>query len=408
MRTVYVLGAGFSYGANLPLQAHLLSRLRSLSLVDIPPEPFGVFAEATARALPFVDRAFPTRNPGLEDVFTLLDQAVSRREHCAGCDWEELDEIRESLKTGILIALHAAQGQATASRLSFYRSLAAHLLFEGWSKAGSTVSVVSLNWDTLLEDSIHWCISELGLHGRVDVNYGCDSQPLGASPHVPSFAQGTDGFFGLRVLKPHGSVNWLVCPACGRLFTGLGSPAEAWAQYCLPQRCPTCVSAEPSGHTPLLRPLYVTPTFLKSFENLHLQNVWHRAYLALTEAESVVFVGYSFPEADYHLRTLFRRAIRSNTKVTCVLVPSDAPNRATPKKLRSMLPVSRYEAFFGSLLVKTSTSGTENWFRGVMGGRTERASLTRLRRRAQVRWKARADFLGRPPLSTAPRRPERL
>ena len=384
MRTVFVLGAGFSYGANLPLQAHLLSRLRRLTMVDIPPEPFGIFAEASARALAFVDAAFPTQDPSLEDVFTLLDQAVTRREHCAGCDWEELDHIRESLKTAILIALHAAQGQAEDSHLRFYRGVAAHMMFEGWSR-GASVSVVSLNWDTLLEDSIHWCIQALDLCGRVDVNYGCDSQPLRASPHVPSFAQGADGFFGFRVLKPHGSVNWLVCPACGRLFTGLGSPTEEWAQYCLPQACPTCTAQGRSAKEPVLRPLYVTPTFLKSFESLHLQNVWHRAYLELSEADSVVFVGYSFPEADYHLRTLFRRAVRRTTKITCVLVPGDAPTRTTPKRLRSLLPVSRYEAFFGPDRVRTSTAGTAGWFQTIMARRSDRLALARLRARARAR-----------------------
>jgi hypothetical protein len=385
VKTVFVLGAGFSYGANVPLQAQLLSRLRALSVVDIPSEPFGIFADATSRALPFLKRAFRTLEPSLEDVFTLLDQAIARREHCAGLDWDELDEVRESLKTAILIALHAAQSRATEGSLSFYRGLAAHLLFEGWGRARDSVSIVSLNWDTLLEDSIHWCLSQEGLLGRVDVNYGCDSQPLGASPHVPSFEQGRDGFFGLRVLKPHGSVNWLVCPACGRLFTGLGSPIGSWAQYCLPQSCPSCNVMTSGVGSPVLRPLYVTPTFLKSFDSLHLQNVWHRAFLDLSTAESVVFVGYSFPEADYHLRTLFRRAIQGGTKVTCVLVPSDAPTRSTPRRLRPLLPVSRYEAFFGADRVKVSTTGTERWFKTRMDGRSDKENVARLRRRARAR-----------------------
>jgi hypothetical protein len=385
VKTVFVLGAGFSYGANVPLQAQLLSRLRSLSVVDIPAEPFGVFADATSRALPFLKRAFPSFEPSLEDVFTLLDQAISRREHCAGLDWDELDEVRDGLKTAILVTLHAAQVKATDEDLSFYRGLAAHLLFEGWGRSGESVSVVSLNWDTLLEDSIHWCLTQEGLHGRVDVNYGCDSQPLGASQHVPSFEQGSGGFFGIRVLKPHGSVNWLVCPACGRLFTGLGSPPEEWAQYCLPQGCPSCRDRTLGVDSPILRPLYVTPTFLKSFDSLHLQNVWHRTFLELAEAESVVFVGYSFPEADYHLRTLFRRAIRAEARVTSVLVPSDAPTRATPRRLRHLLPVSRYEAFFGAGRVKASTSGAQGWFGTVMGERTLRQNLARLRRRARAR-----------------------
>ncbi len=386
MRTVYVLGAGFSYGAGFPLQANLLQRLRELTIVDIPPEPFGVFADAVSRALPFVARAYPTQDPSLEDVFTLLDHAIARREHCAGAAWDQLDDIRESLKTGILIALHAAHQRVTPSALALYRAIGAHVIHAALDGPPAQVSVVSLNWDTLLEDSVYWCIRRLGLTGKVDVNYGCDSQPLGPDcPHIPSFEQGSKGFVGVRVFKPHGSVNWLVCPACSRLFTGLGSPEEAWAQYCLPRPCPKCSRAAPDPSSPILRPLYVTPTFLKSFENLHLQNVWHRAHLDLTEAESVVFVGYSFPEADYHLRTLFRRAIRPGAQITCALVPSDAPGRSTPKRVRNMFAASRYASFFGEGRVAISTLGTEAYFRSEMAGRSLPTLLGRVRRRARIR-----------------------
>lgn len=40
-----------------------------------------------------------------------------------------------------------------------------------------------------------------------------------------------------------------------------------------------------------------TPTFVKRFDNPHLQMTWHNAFIELVEADKVVFIGYSLPGA---------------------------------------------------------------------------------------------------------------
>jgi hypothetical protein len=42
--------------------------------------------------------------------------------------------------------------------------------------------------------------------------------------------------------------------------------------------------------------------------NAPLPRVWSQAYRALKEADQVVFCGYSFPDADMHIKYLLKRA----------------------------------------------------------------------------------------------------
>jgi hypothetical protein len=389
MRTVFVLGAGFSGEASLPMQSEILGRLRvqadilagrrEETLLDIPGEPLGIFAGAVESAMSFVTKVFGEATPTLEDVFTLLDQSVAKREDCVGVPWQQLDYVREQLKTSILIYLHASHQRASKGAVDLYRRIGAHLLAQRLD-AEDSVSVISLNWDTLLEDSVYWCIERARLLKKADIDYACASEPLGPrSPHRGPADSHRGRLHQLRVIKPHGSVNWLSCPSCNRLFTGLGSPEDVWAQYCLERECPRCAPID--GGSPVLRSLYVTPTFLKSFENLHLQNVWHAAYLELSGAERVVFVGYSLPDADYHLRALFKRAIRRGVEVACVLRPEDMPGqKRIPSRYQRVLAGRRYEEFFGSSVRLIGTG-----LRGFVTEEMKLRSLPALLRRLEER-----------------------
>ena len=61
-------------------------------------------------------------------------------------------------------------------------------------------------------------------------------------------------------------------------------------------------------------------------------------FLDLMEAEKVVFVGYSFPVADFELRYLLKRGISPKAKIEVVLKNNDEDI------------FGRYQQFFGSNL----------------------------------------------------------
>jgi hypothetical protein len=392
-KTVYVLGAGFSYGAGLPLQAEILDQADRLGILDAPGRAFRDFLKHRNRWAEFRRDAFhEVKKPILEDAFTLLDQSIANRRSCAGYSWENLEKARESLKRTILFVFHAGQRKIDRAAADFYRSVAAYLL-ERRTAAGQEsdpFSVVSLNWDCVLDDAIYWCVSKADAYRKVDVDYCCYTTPLSeACPHTPSVLQKAKGLFNIKIMKLHGSANWLLCPNCNRLHTGLGSAEEVWEQYVLPRVCQTCAgllsrwTARVGDSAVKLEPFFITPTFVKIFDNAHIQTTWHNAYMDLAEATEVVFIGYSLPQADYHVRTLLRRAIQPEASILVVLTSDDEPKRNTPKRLRPYFATTRFREFFGPERVAFELGGVERYFQRALARKSLASRLRSLERRLE-------------------------
>jgi len=379
-KTVLILGAGFSKRAGFPLQAEILGRMPQVQLEDWADQLRNEYYRTVGTVGEFLSKAFPveptefaagqsvdldgSKLPTLEDVFTLLDSTIARREYSYGLSREQLETTRDDIKTAILFVIHHASQNITAESRDFYQRLAAGVL-DRRTKSGvasDPLSVITLNWDTLLDDSIYQCVNRKNLSGKVDVDYCCYTNPIGdESPHTPSLLQKAKGIFNIKILKLHGSTNWLRCPSCNRLFTAIGSSAEAWTQYIKPGYCENCSAVSSSTSKPVLEPFFVTPTFLKVFDNPHIQTIWQNAYVELSEADKVVFVGYSLPDADYYVRTIIRRALRPTTRVVVYLAENDFPKRNTPKYLLHGFASMRYRRFFGETRVEVHSGGVEEF-----------------------------------------------
>lgn len=361
-RTVYILGAGFSYPAKIPVQAALLGRVRELGIMDAPTSVVEAFLDAQSVALDFIRSITrSTSAPPLEDAFTLLDQTIATRGYALGYKWQDLVDVRERLQQTLLFVIHSAALEAEKG--SFYRDVATYLLGRAAGPSHDVAGVLSLNWDPLLEESVYAVVRELKGVGKMDVNFGCDTLPLRLpSAHSPSLTQDARRVLSIAVLKLHASVNWLVCPNCTALFTGVGIEASPWDLYFGDIACPSCgtVTSGPEVRAAPLQPFLITPTFLKVFDNLHIQATWQRAYHLLARADELVFVGYSMPLADFHFRALLRRAVRSSVHVTAVLTSSDEFVPGMPDQIRDHFAATRYREFFGE--VNIDTRGIERYF----------------------------------------------
>ena len=390
--TVYVLGAGFSYEAGVPLQSQILERIRDLDPLSAPSLLSEIFAECQGRSIAFISRIFEqVPNPRLEDIFTLIDQSVQHRNYCVGYNWQEIEVIRRALLNAIVHLFHSGESAIPPDKNKLYKEIAAFLI-ERRVKAGQKnhpFSVISLNWDCLLENAIYWCLDQYAITG-VDVDYCCYTTPLQGlhgekTEHVPSIQQKAVGLYNLKVMKLHGSINCVICPNCNRLYAGLHAPIEWMEEYLANKTCPRCskvMSLSPEGDAigPILEPLLISPTFLKELNNTHIQMIWHNAYVDLCEAKEVVFIGYSLPEADYHLRTLLKRAIRRGTKITTVLIDQDNPTAGCPPHIKDKYAASRYRAFFGSEpTITIRPDGTSGYFRSQIGARTYENRLESVR-----------------------------
>lgn len=366
-KTVYFLGAGFSRGAQYPLQGDLIDRIRTFkppSVLSFDLDLFSAydkFYKNRERVNSFLEKVFKDiPNPNLEDVFTILDQSISERTFCKGISWRRLINVDESFKSTILFSLHAASSEASPQDLDLYKRIAAHLLKKRLNTK-EKVSVISVNWDSLVEDSIYYWIDRLKQQGKIDIDYCCYTMPLAGSPHSPSITQKAKNISNFKILKLHGSTNWLVCESCKKIYTGVGANFSALHLYFSNDH--VCEECNDSGNSvnPKLLPFIITPTYLKAFPNPHIQNVWLNAYTELNEADKIVFIGYSLPEADFFVRSLLRRSIRNGTEIDVVLWKSDRPT-AKQKKLSHLFAKHRYENFFGSKVPTFFFNGVEDYF----------------------------------------------
>jgi len=167
---------------------------------------------------------------------------------------------------------------AVPSKGNVYESLITKIEKEG----GGTLTFISLNYDTILEMALT-----------------CAGRPWHYR-HVQSTESRDET--GIRILKPHGSFNWL--------FKGNIPPVSISTDYRL----------DPVTHrsfevNQFEEAMIIPPTQLKQAINIKetqppetvalFSKIWQSMADALAEASHVFIIGYSFPSTDHHLRTLF-------------------------------------------------------------------------------------------------------
>lgn len=370
-KTVFILGAGFSRGAGFPLQKDILNLLGEQSIPNLMDLPYEVLNRLSAfqndvkRAKTFIDSIYENGTlPQLEDIFTILDQSIGNKKSCREMSWKELFEVDIAFRRSILFLFHNLADQFRASPPKLYLKIGQYFAKRRLSTETNNrkkFSIISLNWDDLLEETIFTEIKRQSLLKKMDVDYCCYTVPLDAStPHITSFHQKPKKVKNIKFLKLHGSVNWLICPSCERIFTGLGSKISRWEQYSLVRQCSCASDKSIITEAKQLQPFFITPTYLKNLGNAHIQSIWNNAFIEISEATNIVFIGYSFPESDFFVRSLLKRATNKNTNINVILTKNDKPKEAD--KFSSNYPTVRYKNFFGDKKVRFHLTGVEKFF----------------------------------------------
>lgn len=340
-----------------------------LSTPDIPSEEIRTDRELIKE---FTETSFPSqKHIQFEDVFTLLDQVILERAHFGKYPETRLREIRSAWIRTILFTLHQTSDQHLRGSNMSHRAIAAALIEQRISATltGDPFSIISLNWDSLIEDSVFWILRKVNgfRAGKAlaDIDYCVYTTPLPHSAHTASIKQKALGIYNIKLLKMHGSSTWLRCPCSNHIYTGLGMDAPAYDIYVKRQVSPFIelhLDEREKDSPSVLEPYIITPTFAKVFDSPHIQTTWQNAFVELREADEVIFVGYSLPEADYHFRTLLRRAIRSTTPVKVILHKSDEPasdsQNTDPK---TIYPAQRYRQVFREQQLTFDYDGVEGY-----------------------------------------------
>lgn len=297
---VYILGAGFSKNAGIPVIKEFLNEMRT-SLNWLRKEGW-TEAQATKEVLLFRKQAASAALrvnldvENIEDLFSLaaasgqeiLTQSISTAiaatiEYCH-CHTTN-PTITLSVGAGFAApdswqkkGTQAGQDVYEVPVYDIYAGLLSGELCEPQAYMNNTV--ISFNYDMILENAL----MSIG----VPIDYGFEPDRV---EHQDSWerVQANDKN-KLKVLKIHGSVNW---------FKKETDPETL------------CIYREyKDGHNDG-QVFLIPPTWRKDFSG-PLGDVWAQALLALRNATRIIFLGFSFPDTDAHIKYLMAAGLQEN------------------------------------------------------------------------------------------------
>ncbi len=311
---VYVLGAGFSVDAGLPIMRSFLNRMRET--LDWLPATRAAERQAIERVFEFrleaAAAAYRTKldAENIEELFSLASASDrSQAEHMPLAIAATLDYCRTTFHapTRVLVtapdaavptlgladivvpplpnpATHGITAGYAAWEFSLHQAYVARMLgLMASPRVAAQNTFITFNYDLVLEDA-------LKAMGR-SVNYGI------APRRMTSAAPWVDNTSETRVLKLHGSVNWAFPGSRGRRLTAYDSYQDVLD----------------IGKQPVLVP----PTWRKEFVS-QLDDVWNGALRALETATRIVVIGFSIPPTDVHFRYLMSAGLMRNISLRTV------------------------------------------------------------------------------------------
>lgn len=347
-RTVVIFGAGATKACGGPLTNEILpDALRSRNHLTRKDHIDRVEAFLVDKfSLPPAGKRSDEHYPPLPLILSLVDTALDR-EDAFGKDWppDSLREVRAALEYSIFALLEYRLRHIGAHYTTFLEKLHEAI-------PPASVTVISLNYDLIADNTISAVAKKPGLP-----DYGVD---------IATEAYRTQTKAG-RLLKLHGSLNWLYCPNCHRLELGIAPsglrtlkalgplygnrPIDLQRNYSANRStpCPDCGTG--------FKPVLITPTHLKDYRNPHVARTWYEAARELREAKRAIFIGYAMPDDDVEVIYLFKRGL-ANLAGDAITVVDYAKGVAGALDRN---PVGlRYRALFGDR-IDWHPEGFEAW-----------------------------------------------
>ncbi|MHB1832346.1 MAG: hypothetical protein ACYCRH_08065 [Acidiferrobacteraceae bacterium] len=365
MKTVYILGAGFSVEAGAPTQAAIIREAFTLYRSDkenFCKARFDEFTSFIKDQLNVAESCFP--DIALEDIFTPLDRCLNESSQFRGIGLDKIMKVRESVFYVVGRTIQLLLDKSDKSN-SYINKFAGYLTDKSSVRAGANytredpVSVISTNWDILLDNSIYQSLQSNSNYNGV-VDYCCyisskDENDVTVKPGLEKLGQGG---FNVKLLKLHGSLNWVQCPRCARLYARFNTK-DAMHSFTSPTSCRHCDRnfAEEKGNH-ILSANLIMPTYLKDLSNPQYRIIWQNAGIEISEADDIVFIGYSLPYADFEMRQLLSRMTRKMARIHVVDYCCEEGGRAALE--------AHWKKFFGQREITFSFDGAKAFIDGLV------------------------------------------
>lgn len=266
--------------------------------------------------------------PTFEEALGLTDLAILRKETFRGFNGAAqtyTGDLRDIARYLVFLVAKVLDSKLKGSPV-FHGKLVKGLLDGGKLKK---LAFISTNYDILIDNAL----ADLREEG-IDLDYGVDFRNFRRKNDWvrprPSKA--------VFLFKPHGSLNWLFCPTCNEIEITPREKGLVTHVITSQKACRACKS--------FYTPLVVPPTFYKDMSNVFLANIWNRIERELRTAKHIVFCGYSFPDADIHIKYLLKRG-QTNRKNSPRFTVINHYQGKNDNDESSVLEKSRFTRFLG-------------------------------------------------------------
>ncbi|MFH1197979.1 MAG: SIR2 family protein [bacterium] len=315
---VFVLGAGASHPDGVPLQRHLLPMILSGKIPEIEKSEIG------KQVIQFIHDNFiykqsSSANPQLEAVFGFLDYFIQQNESLSA-RYTNLN--LRTIKERLIKLIHYIVDLRTNQKSKYY-----NLFWGAIKKYNPNVSIITLNYDTLLEQAfeeffrsfgyLDYCIHFMNYEKSVDLkqfNYWIN-------PREPVEVSENKNPVPIKIIKLHGSLNWKYCNCCNQTlltpwdrkidlikgkFLGYTYPEKKEYEYVCPQ--------DGTEFETLIMP----PSYIKTLSHPVISQLTSEASREIRIAKRIMFIGYSLSDADLHIKALFKKQLKDNVEVIVV------------------------------------------------------------------------------------------
>ncbi|HBX23655.1 MAG TPA: hypothetical protein DEF34_08515 [Desulfotomaculum sp.] len=319
---VFVFGAGASYADGAPLQDEILPIILSGKLKDIEA------SETGTSVCQFIKDNFAWDNqagvyPTLESVFGFLDYFINQDEHLsAGYPNGKI----HALKEGLIKLIHYVISERSNRQAMIYKSF-----WETVCLHNTSLSILTLNYDTLLEEALKSVHAEAHIDYCIHLmNYDLREDTAWVNPgELRALVDGNKPVV-VRIMKGHGSLNWKYCNCCNQVLltpwdTKIDLYSGAFIKDCEHTAGASKYSCPVDGSE--FETLIIPPSHIKRISHPVVSQILNASLRAIRACRKVIFVGYSFPDADVHFKALFKKALINNQEVYVV-------NRTIDQKLK--------------------------------------------------------------------------
>lgn len=357
MKTIFFLGAGFSREADFPLQKDLL-----LEIFEINPNLLNnklehSFIESKRIVKAFLNHIGFRRNflksIELEDLFSYLDKAIDTNSYFRKYNEWKIKEVRTALIELIVIFFHFKSQNSNQIARQYISDFASALVntTSYFSINKYPFSIITTNWDNLLESELYFASLKANKQILIDYNLPNSLGFRRSNKLVHKFSARAKGIPNINVLKLHGSVSWLLCPRCQRMYVdhidSITIRNIFASTFC--RKCENNFGeADLLSARTFLEFKLLMPTFLKQIGDINLKMVWNKSAHELREADRIVFIGYSLPLADFEIKNLIFSNIKARAEIHVVLGPNDDPKNYEGNDLFQLLPALRFKKFLGN------------------------------------------------------------